>query len=209
MCEWILLSEAAVLGGPNGPGVIISQVSYWAADSPAFTPSPSLIFIFIILFLFLSIILDLCYSVSTGLPPSLPLPTSLSKLGPILSVSLTWDPDWFSSAVFGPGLIPHNDVCASAKITANHAQKLPFSRFSMMTSLRKPKLRPSLFRKLQHLRTRRPQQWQTGRKQAANPGPTVDANAVLMLQLGRQPSSQVMHAYFLLLIAGYVISKLF
>lgn len=91
-CAWILLSDAAVPGGLSGPGVIISQVCYWAADSligyGCFFPSRSFIGLFIFPVFLLSIVLDLDFSLSTGQLPSLPLSTPSSKLEPILSVSL-------------------------------------------------------------------------------------------------------------------------
>lgn len=56
-CAWILLSDAAVLGGLSGPGVIISQVSYWAADSltgyGCFFPPRSFIGLLVFLFFLL------------------------------------------------------------------------------------------------------------------------------------------------------------
>lgn len=132
-CAWILLSDAAVLGGLSGPGVIISQVSYCAADSligyGCFFPSRSFIGLFIFLFFLVSIVLDLDFSLSTGQLPSLPLSTSPSELEPILSISLRLDSNWVTSAAFSSVVIPHNNMCASTTLTARTVNHTLFSYF--------------------------------------------------------------------------------
>lgn len=134
-----MLSNAAALGRLSSPGVIISQVSYWAADSligyGRFSSFPLFHWTFFYLpSFFLSVVLDLYFALSAERPPSLLLPAPPSKLEPNLSISPRLDSNRLTSAVFSPGLIPHNNVRARTKLTAetvNHA--LLSALFSLTT----------------------------------------------------------------------------
>lgn len=79
--------------------------------------------------------LDLYFALSAGPPPpSLPLAAPPPKLEPNLSISLRLDSNRLTSAVFSPGLIPHNNVRARTTLTAetvNHA--LLSALFSLTT----------------------------------------------------------------------------
>lgn len=73
--------DPARAAGLSSPAVIISQVSYWAADwligDGSFFPSLSFIGLFFVFFFLLSIVLDFC--LSTGQLPSLPLSAAFTK----------------------------------------------------------------------------------------------------------------------------------